>query len=86
MSDWQPIETAPRDGTPILLSYAVDSNDVLGYAPWDTCPVVIGWWEEEWRICFMYDGAADTEGYSSQFFHRVPLKTNLTWMPLPKLG
>ena len=40
MSDWQPIETAPKDGTA-----------VLGYDPSDgyLCIYVVRWREGEWR-------------------------------------
>lgn len=87
MSEWRPIKTAPRDGTPVLLGYSIESNDVHGYAPWDVCPVVIGWWsdgyDKGWVICFMRDGSADSYGVSSQFFQVVPEKSVKEWMPLP---
>lgn len=37
MGDWQPIETAPKDGTPMLLTYWNDQTQ-------DTLPVTSGFW------------------------------------------
>lgn len=59
MNNWQPIETAPKDGTEILL--------LLDCA---TVPVVhIGWWNsrEEWervgQICGGCDSLEEWEGW-----------------------
>lgn len=30
---WQPMKSAPRDGTPILVEYDLHSNDLHGYVP-----------------------------------------------------
>lgn len=37
---WQPIETAPRDGTPVMLGRA-ESDEYKGVS-------TIGWWQEAW--------------------------------------
>ena len=89
---WQPMETAPQGVEPLLLalSHPFHSNDVHGYAPWEEIRVVIGWRDvsgysddsTRWMCCFMEDGTADTEGYSSQFFMSIE---PLAWMPLPAL-
>ena len=78
MTEWQPIETAPRDGTDILLM----SNDAPGLPGgvadkcWAGNTAVAGWWGDErdggqW-ICYM-SMVQDPE------LHFEPTH----WMPLP---
>jgi len=87
--DWQDISTAPRNGSPVLLSLAkpIHSNELESYLPWKEIQVVIGWWNHGgWEISFMEDGSADTEGYSSHFYigaiYGLP-SAPTHWMPLP---
>jgi Protein of unknown function (DUF551) len=82
MMDWQPIATAPKDGTAVLLAITpIDSYDLLGYRPDRHVTRTIGWWDgDEWDSDLMEEGTADTEGFSSA----IPIHIRPThWMPLP---
>jgi hypothetical protein len=67
--EWQPIETAPRDGTYILLA---------GDSGYTTTPlrVAVGRWDAEYRPrnpWVTYDGSAFTDSGEPATY----------WMPLP---
>ena len=94
MGDWQSIETAPKNGSALLLwlSKPLSSNDVEGYVPWDEIQSVIGWWsdsfgvnepEGHWQLAFMFEGSGDSEGYTSHFYIEIPAGGATHWMPLP---
>lgn len=83
MSEWKPIETAPKDGTPILLwgGRPDSSSDFIGFdTNTSTFPseTVVGWWEEyrpgagEWRYC----------SYDSGIYGEWEDPTH--WTPLPE--
>ena len=84
--EWQPIETAPKDGTEVLL--------LLNCA--DVWVVHIGWWRsrEEWeesgKFCGGWDSVDDWEGwwsYTSNGVTQEKLKGSrspLYWMSLPE--
>jgi len=69
--NWQPIEDAPKDGTPVLIksynqvSIAVYNAEIFG----------------NWQCCYLAQlSSAGWKGYKSD--HALPLPTE--WQPLPK--
>lgn len=42
MAEWQPIETAPRDGTPILMFLATPSRQAVGFGQAPLVQIIIG--------------------------------------------
>lgn len=74
MSKWQPIETAPKDGTEILLCRATDADgDPITDEAWGIFVQVAAWWgSEEWIVyCSMI---------CEPRLHFEPTH----WMPLPQ--
>ncbi len=82
--EWQPIDTAPRDGSQVLFYLGtnwVSSNDIIGWSQ-DDYDIVIGWWcEPNWLCGLCEEGSADTEGYGSATNIYV---SPTHWMPLPE--
>ncbi len=66
--DWQPIETAPRDGTPVLLvDYSLgDPGDPPGF------DVFVGYWSDD----------AHNRGWTCAYYN-VRTHDPDHWMPLP---
>lgn len=83
MSDWQPIETAPRDGSEIILAV---TGALSGH--W----VHVGWYEANdqfpWRFIDTFDltptGCCDREDDDRCPVNGARLDSVTHWMPLPK--
>ena len=71
MSEWQPIESAPKDGTKILLYYQDRSRVVCGHWYWDG-------YAKKPRPYW----TSDNEQLWGRYFHRETSPTH--WMPLPE--
>lgn len=69
MSEWQPIETAPRDGSPVLIIDATAK----------TPQAYFGHWHGEWRLGSVENWYDEDAGYCLGF---LPGATH--WMPLPE--
>lgn len=70
MTRWRPIETAPRDGTPILVWGADISNPTGGYYP-RSC-----WWSQEGHEVWVVREDASNATY-------LEPDAITHWMPLP---
>ena len=70
MTEWQPIETAPKDGTEILL-----------WGPYCERPSPAKWYDGKW--CAYWDGfrVIESEGDFGTDYREFDVPTH--WMPLP---
>ena len=74
MADWQPIETAPRDGTSVLLACPGADNIFIG----------------AWKTAYSELGRGDHTGWWSNGAKNASLPLQLIlapsfWMPLPEM-
>lgn len=68
MSTWQPIETAPLDGTEVILRFVARDGTAR------PVEVLSGWYDGSWRrIC-----------YATNSYRYFSLGDVTHWMPLPK--
>ena len=69
MSEWQPIETAPKDGTPVLVAQPRDKH---------------GWWIDVAENFYEVDEHLDaTDKWLGRESHSVSCRPT-HWMPLPE--
>jgi hypothetical protein len=75
MSDWQPIETAPKDGTQIL-SYGLGGDQDLAVIAWDTRG-------KSWFLC---DGDQRDNWIGVTHWMSLPLPPSQATNPLTPVG
>ena len=75
MNEWQPIETAPKDGTWILLS---GGNIDYGWDNGERPPAVVGQY-----VLFHRKGSWQFAWYDGGYYGEYENPTH--WMPLPEL-
>jgi hypothetical protein len=83
MMEWQPIATAPKDGTEIILAIKC----ISGKSHW----VHVGWWEEgdsfPWRFIDSFDltptGCCGMEEDDRLKANGAKAESVTHWMPLP---
>ena len=69
--EWQPIETAPKDGTPVLVLFAKDPND----ADDEDWILVVEWHDMGSELAFPWRAPDGGTGYNPE--------RATHWMPLP---
>jgi hypothetical protein len=72
MGEWQPIETAPKDGSPVEVRYSDGSEEERVY------------WQSEGRCCMLGSRAGSyPPGWTSADIGHLPVEDITHWRPLP---
>ena len=71
--EWQPIETAPKDGTRILLARCGKNETGADLGVWWACA---GWWSDKWNVWF--------DGVEPSGLHKPTHWMHLPEAPNPK--
>lgn len=79
MTDWQPISSAPRDGTHVLLAIPVDRDPTDSLPPWFQ---IVGWWDDD--INADGEDAGWTDGTPANWnMQEYAIWEPTHWQPLP---
>lgn len=83
--DWQPIETAPKDGTPILVCSMDGTRNIVQWARFEGGPGVSSRAVQvrNWQICGDEDGVIDEGWDQGAGWFMEPHSPPTHWMPLP---
>jgi hypothetical protein len=85
MNDWQPIKTAPRDGTWIIIEGEMAGGDTSSacIARWN--PVIDNGREYEWQAFYGFydDGFYECRQRDGDLWNWYPEGRVSQWMPLP---
>ncbi len=86
MSNWQPIATAPRDGTEVLCTWV---HDIDGRRWWSGHVHVLAYWpnwHDEGKGAWVLDGDFATKFDPDGIHHEPPYNCSepTHWMPLPE--
>jgi hypothetical protein len=82
MTEWQTIETAPKDGTEILGCHVYNYSDgpsLSKYGPW-----TMSWHSQKWNPSWDNGEVIEYQSYFGTDYKHLDLQPT-HWMPLPKL-